>query len=148
MKTFMANSQTVKTEWYLVDAKDQVLGRFATRVATILRGKHKPTYTPHVNTGDYVIVINAEKIKLSGDKWNSKHYYHHSGYDSGLSDTTAKEMMKKFPTRMVEKAIKGMLPHNSLGAVQFKHLFVYEGDQHPHQAQNPIFLDLSKEDNN
>ncbi|MDR2867226.1 MAG: 50S ribosomal protein L13 [Acholeplasmatales bacterium] len=144
MNTFMANPQNTHADWYVVDANGETLGRLATLVATYLRGKHKPTYTPHVNTGDYVIVVNAEKIILTGKKWTDKHYYHYSGHNGGLSDTLAKDVMAKFPTRMVERAIKGMLPHNSLGAVQFNHLFVYEGDVHPHTAQQPAILKVGK----
>jgi len=144
MKTFMENPQTAKANWYVVDAKDIALGRLATVVATYLRGKHKPTYTPHVNCGDYVIVVNAEKIKLTGKKWTDKHYYHYSGHNGGLSDAVARDVMAKFPTRLVEKAVKGMIPHNSLGAVQYQHLFVYAGENHPHAAQKPVVLEVGE----
>jgi large subunit ribosomal protein L13 len=140
MKTFMANSQTVNHKWYVVDATGLTLGRLATEVASVLRGKGKPTYTPHVNCGDYVIVINAEKIVLTGNKWDDKLYYSHSEYNGGLRTLTAKDMMKKYPTRMVEKAIYGMLPHTKLGDQMRSLLFVYAGNEHPHQAQKPEVL--------
>ncbi|TVP86672.1 MAG: 50S ribosomal protein L13 [Acholeplasmataceae bacterium] len=142
MKTFMANEQTITRKWFVVDATDQTLGRLATEVASVLKGKHKPTYTPHVDNGDYVIVINAEKIHLTGKKWDDKTYYSHSGYPGGLKSTTAKEVMAKFPTRMVEKAITGMLPHTSLGSQMAKKLFVYAGPEHKHQAQQPESLEV------
>lgn len=142
MKTYMANNQTVTHDWYVVDANGLTLGRLATVVATVLRGKHKPTYTPHVNCGDNVIVINAEKIKLTGNKWQDKLYRNHSEYNGGLRTMTANEVMTKFPTRMVEYAIKGMLPHTKLGNVQRKQLYVYAGENHPHAAQKPVKLEV------
>ncbi len=142
MKTFMANKQTIERKWYLVDAEGKTLGRLATEVATILRGKHKPTYTPHVDTGDYVIIVNAEKIKLSGKKWSDKLYYRHSGYYGGLKVRNAKEQITKLPTSLVEKAVKGMLPSNSLGRDMYRKLFVYEGPNHPHEAQKPERLEV------
>lgn len=142
MKTYMANAQTIERKWFVVDANEKTLGRLATEVASVLRGKHKPTYTPHVDCGDYVIVINAEKIKLTGKKWDQKMYYSHSGYRGGLKETKAKEVMAKFPTRMVEKAIKGMLPKTSLGAQMYRKLFVYEGPEHKHHAQQPESLEV------
>jgi large subunit ribosomal protein L13 len=142
MKTFMANAQTITRKWYVVDATDKTLGRLATEVASVLKGKHKPTYTPHVDNGDYVIVVNAEKIYLSGRKWDKKLYYSHSGYNGGLKTTKAKDVMAKFPTRIVEKAITGMLPHTKLGDQMAKKLFVYEGPQHKHQAQQPERLEV------
>lgn len=144
MKTFMANSANIKHDWYVVDATGMTLGRLATQVANVLRGKHKPTYTPHVDCGDYVIVINADKIVLSGNKWNDKIYYRHSDYNGGLTATKAKDMMKKFPTRMVEYAVRGMIPHNSLGEKMSKKLYVYAGANHPHQAQQPKELKVIK----
>jgi large subunit ribosomal protein L13 len=138
MKTFMANNQTVQHGWYVVDASGLTLGRLATQVAILLRGKHKPTYTPHVNCGDNVIVINADKIKLTGNKWDDKLYRHHSDYTGGLRTLTAKEVMAKYPTRMVEEAIKGMLPHTKLGDQMRKQLYVYAGSEHPHAAQKPV----------
>ncbi|MBN2268866.1 MAG: 50S ribosomal protein L13 [Acholeplasmataceae bacterium] len=142
MKTYMANAQTVSRKWYVVDAENKTLGRLATEVATVLRGKHKPTYTPHVDCGDYVIVVNAEKISLTGKKWDQKMYYSHSGYNGGLSSTAAKDVMAKFPTRMVEKAIVGMLPHTRLGKQMADKLFVYAGPEHKHQAQQPEKLEV------
>ena len=140
MKTYMANSQTVNRKWYVVDANGLTLGRLATEVASVLRGKGKPIYTPHVNCGDYVIVINADKIVLTGNKWNDKLYHSHSEYNGGLRTLTAKEMMTKYPTRMVEKAIYGMLPHTKLGDTMRDLLFVYAGSEQPHQAQKPEVL--------
>lgn len=142
MKTYMANNATVERKWFVVDATDKTLGRLATEVASILRGKHKPIYTPHVDCGDYVIVVNAEKIKLTGKKWDQKIYYSHSGYNGGLKERTAKEVMEKFPTRMVEKAVKGMLPKTSLGAQMYRKLFVYAGPEHNHHAQKPESLEV------
>ncbi|ABX80763.1 50S ribosomal protein L13 [Acholeplasma laidlawii] len=142
MKTFMANESTIQRKWYVVDAEGKTLGRLATVVASVLKGKHKPTYTPHVDSGDYVIVINAEKIKLTGNKWNDKIYYKHSGYESGLTETPAKELVVKKPTALVEKAVKGMIPHTSLGRDMFRKLFVYAGPEHKHQAQQPESLEV------
>ncbi len=138
MKTFMANNQTVQHSWYVVDANGLTLGRLATQVAILLRGKHKPTYTPHVNCGDNVIVINADKIKLTGNKWDDKLYRKHSEYTGGLRTLTAKEVMTKYPTRMVEEAVYGMLPHTKLGDQMRKQLYVYAGAEHPHTAQKPV----------
>lgn len=137
-KTFMANNQTVQHGWYVVDANGLTLGRLATVVASLLRGKHKPTYTPHVNCGDNVIVINADKITLTGNKWDDKLYRRHSEYSGGLKTLTAKEVMAKYPTRMVEQAIYGMLPHTKLGDQMRKQLYVYAGSEHPHTAQKPV----------
>src|SRR5690554_4092636 len=142
MKTYMANNASVERKWFLIDAEDKTLGRLATEVATLLRGKHKPIYTPHVDCGDYVIVINAEKIELTGDKWNKKLYYRHSGYPGGLKVRTAKELRDKFPERLIELAVKGMLPHNRLGRKMYKKLFVYSGNEHPHAAQKPEVYEL------
>lgn len=142
MKTFMDKAENIERKWYIVDAEGKTLGRLATQIATILRGKNKPTYTPHIDNGDYVIVINAEKIHLTGKKWSGKKYYSHSGYNSGLTVRTAQEVMDKFPTRMVEKAIQGMLPHNRLGRQIAKKLFVYEGTNHKHTAQQPEVLEV------
>ncbi len=137
-KTFMANNQTIQHGWYVVDAAGVTLGRLATVVASLLKGKHKPTYTPHVNCGDNVIVINADKIKLTGNKWDDKLYRSHSDYSGGLRTMTANEVMTKFPTRMVEKAIYGMLPHTKLGDKMRKQLYVYASAEHPHAAQKPV----------
>ncbi len=142
-KTVSANKATVNKEWVLVDAADQVLGRLATKVAVLLRGKLKPNYTPHVDCGDNVIIINAERITLTGNKWDQKEYVRHTGYPGGQRFTSAKEMMAKKPTAMVEKAIKGMLPKNRLGSQLFRNLWVYEGDAHPHEAQQPKVINLN-----
>ena len=142
-KTVSANKATADKEWVLVDAGDQVLGRLASRVAKLLRGKHKPNFTPHVDCGDNVIIINAEKIHLSGNKWDQKEYVRHTGYPGGQRFTSAKQMMTKKPTAMVEKAIKGMLPKNRLGSELFRNLFVYEGSEHPHEAQQPKAINLN-----
>ncbi|MBN2540892.1 MAG: 50S ribosomal protein L13 [Bacilli bacterium] len=142
MKTFMANENTIKREWFVVDAAGKRLGRLATEVATVLRGKHKPTYTPHVDCGDYVIVVNADKIELTGNKWDDKKYYTHSNYPGGLKEKTAKVLMQEKPTRMVELAIKGMLPKGKLGNQMYKKLFVYAGENHKHQAQQPAVMEL------
>ena len=136
--TFMANNQTMQHAWYVVDANGLTLGRLATVVASLLRGKHKPTYTPHVNCGDNVIVINADKMKLTGNKWDDKLYRSHSEYSGGLRTLTAKEVMTKYPTRMVEQAIYGMLPHTKLGDQMRKQLYVYASNEHPHAAQKPV----------
>ena len=138
--TFMANNQTMQHAWFVVDANGLTLGRLATVVASLLRGKHKPTYTPPVNCGDKVIVINADKIKLTGNKWDDKLYRSHSEYSGGLRTLTAKEVMTKYPTRMVEQAIYGMLPHTKLGDQMRKQLYVYASNEHPHAAQKPVEL--------
>lgn len=137
-KTFMANNQTMTHNWYVVDATGLTLGRLATEVARLLRGKHKPTYTPNVNCGDNVIVVNADKITLTGNKWNDKLYHKHSAYAGGLRTETAKVVMAKYPTRMVEEAIYGMLPHTKLGDQMRKQLYVYATAEHPHTAQKPV----------
>ncbi|MBM7853860.1 large subunit ribosomal protein L13 [Desulfohalotomaculum tongense] len=137
MKTFMAKPEEVQRKWYVIDAEGKPLGRLAAEVARILRGKHKPTFTPHVDTGDHVIVVNAEKAVLTGNKLKKKMYYRHSGYPGGLKQMAYGEFMEKKPERAVEKAVKGMLPHNRLGRKMFKKLKVYRGSEHPHQAQKP-----------
>jgi len=142
MKTYMANNQTVERKWFVVDAKGKRLGRLSTEVATLIRGKHKPTFTPHVDCGDYVIVINAKEIELTGNKWEDKKYYRHSQYPGGLKTTNAKELNAKFPERMIEFAIKGMLPKGRLGRQMYKKLFVYAGAEHPHAAQQPEVMEL------
>ena len=136
--TYMQKKETVKRDWHVIDAEGLNLGRLATRVADVLRGKHKPTFTPHVDCGDYVIVVNASKINLTGNKLNDKIYYNHSGYTGGLRERTAKEMREKYPVEMIERAVKGMIPHNRLGRQVAKKLFVYEGAEHPHMAQKPV----------
>jgi large subunit ribosomal protein L13 len=142
MKTFMEKNETIVRKWFVVDAENKTLGRLATEIASVLKGKHKPTYTPHVDSGDYVIVINAEKIELTGKKWQQKLYYKHSGYNGGLTSRTARETMDKFPTRMVEKAVVGMLPHSKLGRDMALKLFVYAGPEHKHSAQQPEKLEV------
>jgi len=138
----MQKKENIERKWYVIDAEGETLGRLATKVATVLRGKHKVTYTPHVDTGDYVIVINASKVKLTGKKLSDKMYYNHSGFPGGLRERTAKEMIEKYPEEMVERAIKGMLPHNRLGRKMGKKLFVYAGSEHEHAAQKPIELKI------
>ncbi|MEN8123852.1 MAG: 50S ribosomal protein L13 [Bacteroidota bacterium] len=142
-KTVSANKNTVKKEWVLVDADGQTLGRLASKVAMLIRGKYKTNYTPHVDCGDNVVVINAEKIKLSGKKWDDKTYMRHTGYPGGQRTLTATEMFQKDPTRLVEKAVKGMLPKNKLGNAIFKNLHVYAGSEHMQQAQNPKAINLN-----
>jgi len=142
MKTYMANSETVERKWYVVDAKGKTLGRLASEIAKILRGKNKPTYTPHVDTGDYVIVINAEKVEVTGKKADKKMYRWHSGYPSGLKERTFNEMIEKKPTEVIYRAVKGMLPHNRLGRKMIKKLKVYAGPVHQHEAQKPELLEL------
>lgn len=142
-KTISANPSTVSKEWVLIDAENEILGRMASNVAVLLRGKHKPNYTPHVDCGDNVIIINAEKIRLTGKKWDAKEYIRHSGYPGGQRSLTAKELMAKKPTDMVEKAIKGMLPKNKLGADLFRNLFVYAGPDHDQEAQKPKKINLN-----
>lgn len=137
MKTYYAKPQDVEREWLLIDATDLVLGRVATKVAHILKGKHKPQYTPHIDTGDFVIIINAEKIRLTGVKSTSKEYYRHSGYPGGLKVESFEEAMEKHPERVFEHAVKGMLPKNKLGRAMGKKLKVYAGSEHPHMAQQP-----------
>ena len=134
----MEKKETVDRKWYVIDAEGMNLGRVATKAASILRGKHKPTFTPHVDCGDYVIIINAAKVNLTGNKLNDKMYYNHSGYPGGLRERTAKEMVENYPEEMMERAIKGMLPKGRLGRQMYKKLFVYAGENHNHQAQKPI----------
>jgi large subunit ribosomal protein L13 len=141
-KTISLNKATVNKEWVVVDAADQILGRLASKVALILRGKHKPGYTPHVDCGDNVIVINAEKVKLTGDKWKLKEYIRHSGYPGGQNSRTAEELLKKFPERVMEHAVKGMLPKNRLGSRLFHNLHVFVGPTHNKEAQQPKFINL------
>jgi large subunit ribosomal protein L13 len=140
MKTQFAKKGDIDRKWYVVDAKDVVLGKLATKVATYLRGKNKPVFTPNVDTGDFIIVINAEKIRLTGKKVTDKVYYHHSGYIGGIKAQTAKELLEKKPETIIEKAVWGMLPKNRLGRAMIKKLKVYRGAEHPHQAQTPEIL--------
>lgn len=141
-KTISAKKGSVEKNWWILDADSRVLGRVASEVAKIIRGKHKPSFTPHIDCGDNVIVINAEKIRMTGDKMNSKEYISHSGYPGGQKRLSPKQMLAKKPERIFEFAVKGMLPKNRLGRQLFKNLYVYVGDQHPHEAQNPKVLEL------
>ena len=140
MNTFMEKKETVERKWYVVDAEGMTLGRLASKVAVVLKGKHKATYTPHIDCGDYVIVVNAEKVKLTGNKLEDQKYYNHSGYPGGLRERNAKTMIEKYPEEMIERAVKGMLPKGPLGREMGKKLFVYAGPDHKHQAQKPIEL--------
>jgi large subunit ribosomal protein L13 len=142
-KTISANKATVTKEWVLIDAEGQVLGRMAAKVAMLLKGKRKTNYTPHVDCGDNVVIINAEKVKLTGDKFNDKVYLSHTGYPGGQREVSPRNLMVKKPTAVVEKAIKGMLPKNRLGREMFRNLYVYAGPEHPHQAQQPKVLNLT-----
>lgn len=141
--TYIEKKENVKRNWYVIDATDLPLGRLASKVATVLRGKHKATYTPHVDCGDYVIIVNASKVKLTGNKLNDKMYYNHSGYTGGLRVRTAKEMIEKYPEEMVERAVKGMLPKGRLGRSMYKKLFVYAGPEHNQSAQKPVEMKLN-----
>ncbi len=143
-KTISANKATVKKNWLLVDANDEVLGRLASKVAFMLRGKHKPDFTPHVDCGDNVIIINAEKIRLTGNKLSDKHYISHTGYPGGQRFTSLKSLLMKRPEAVIERAIKGMLPKNRLGNAIFRNLHVYAGDVHPHEAQTPVKVNLNE----
>ena len=138
MKTYSAKPLEVERKWYLIDADGMILGRLAVLAADLLRGKHKPQYTPNVDTGDFVIIINADKIRVSGKKETDKKYYHHTGYPGGLKVASFRELMEKDATLAIEKAVKGMLPHNTLGQEQFNKLKVYAGSEHPHAAQKPV----------
>ena len=142
MKSYMQKKETVERKWYVIDAEGKSLGRVATLAATYLRGKNKPTYTPHIDCGDYIIIINAEKVNLTGNKLENKMYYNHSQYTGGLRERTAKVMREKYPEEMVERAVKGMLPHNRLGRQMYKKLFVYAGSEHKQMAQKPEVLEV------
>lgn len=142
-KSVMANKATVNKEWVVIDATDQVLGRLSSQVAKILRGKHKPSYTPHVDCGDNVIIINADKVRLTGRKLTEKQYVRHTGYPGGQRFSTPKEVLQRKPIWVIEHAVKGMLPKNRLGAALFRNLYVYAGSEHPHEAQKPKQLELS-----
>ena len=144
MSTFMAKKGQVPQRWHLIDATDQVVGRLAVQIATILRGKHRPEYTPHVDTGEFVIVINADKVALSGNKLEDKRAYRHSGYPGGLRSIAYGDLMAKRPERVVEKAVRGMLPKNSLGRQMLRKLKVYAGPDHPHQAQQPVPFEITQ----
>jgi large subunit ribosomal protein L13 len=142
MKTFVAKEVEVDKKWYLVDAESKVLGRLASQIAMRLRGKHKPIYTPHADTGDFIVVINAEKVSMTGGKLDQKVYYRHSGYIGGLKEVTAEKMLAKKPERVLRSAVKGMLPKTSLGRRQLKKLKIYSGSEHPHEAQKPEKLEM------
>lgn len=142
MKTYSVKANEIKREWYLINAEGKTLGRLASEIAKILKGKHKPIYSPHLDCGDYVIVINAEKIRVTGRKLDQKIYYRHSGYPGGLKSITLREQLAKHPERVIKAAVKGMLPKNRLGRKMLKKLKVYAGDSHPHQAQKPKVLEL------
>ncbi len=139
-KTITPSLETIERNWFLVDAKDKTLGRLATEIANVLRGKNKPTFTPHLDTGDFVIVVNAEKIEVTGKKASQKLYRRHSGRPGGMKIEKFESLKERIPERIIEQAVKGMLPHNSLGRQQFKKLKVYKGADHPHAAQNPVLL--------
>lgn len=142
MKTFMQTKETVDRKWYVIDAENLPLGRMATKAATILRGKNKATFTPHIDCGDYVIIVNASKVKLTGNKINDKMYYNHSGFPGGLRKRNAKTMIESYPVEMVERAIKGMLPNGPLGRQMYRKLFVFEGAEHDKQAQKPTMITI------
>ena len=142
MKSYMQKKETVERKWYVIDATDVVLGRLASKVATILKGKNKATFTPHIDCGDYVIIVNASKVKLTGNKLDKKLYYNHSGYVGGLRVRKAEEMISKYPVEMVERAVKGMLPNGRLGRAMYKKLFVYADGEHKHMAQKPEVLEI------
>ena len=144
VKTYVPNESEIERKWYIVDAEDAVLGRLATEVASILRGKHKPQFTPHLDAGDYVIVVNAEKVRVTGAKENQKMYYRHSRYPGGLRSMTFNQMIEKHPERVIEAAVRGMLPKNALGRRMLRKLRVFTGPDHPHAAQQPIELNVAK----
>jgi large subunit ribosomal protein L13 len=142
MKSFVAKETEVDKKWYVVDAKDKILGRLATQIAMRLRGKHKPIFTPHADTGDFIIVVNAEKVSMTGNKWDKKIYYHHTGYTGGLKQISARKLREKKPEDIIRFAVRRMLPKNSLGRRQLKKLKIYAGPGHPHQAQQPETLEI------
>ena len=142
MKSYMQKKETVERKWYVIDAEGKSLGRVASLAATYLRGKNKPTYTPHIDCGDYIIIVNASKVNLTGNKLENKMYYNHSQYTGGLRERTAKTMIEKYPEEMMERAVKGMLPHNRLGRQMYKKLFVYAGSEHKQMAQKPEVLEV------
>lgn len=148
MSTFSAKPNSIERQWYLVDATDKTLGRLASEIAKRLRGKHKPEYTPHVDTGDYIVVINASKVKVTGRKETQKVYYSHSGYPGGIKEITFEKLLAKSPIKVIEQAVKGMLPKNPLGRDMYRKLKVYAGAEHEHQAQQPKPLDLETEKEN
>ena len=142
MKSYMQKKETIERKWFVIDAEGKPLGRVATKAAHVLRGKHKATFTPHMDCGDYVIIVNAEKVALTGNKLEDKKYYNHSMYPGGLRERTANVMKEQYPVEMVERAVKGMLPHNRLGRAMYKKLFVYTGAEHPHMAQKPETMEI------
>ena len=142
MKTYLTPVKEIERKWFVVDAEGKVLGRIASEIATRPRGKHKPTYSTFMDNGDFIVVVNADKVRLTGKKWKDKMYYRHSGYMGGLTEMTAEELLAKKPTELITKAVKGMLPKNSLGRAQLKKLKVYAGKDHPHEAQQPEVLAL------
>lgn len=142
MKTYTAKPETVERDWFIVDAENKTLGRLSTEIARRLRGKHKPEYTPHVDTGDYIIVINAEKVYVSGNKKTDKMYHHHTGYPGGLKSISFDKLIEKAPERVIESAVKGMLPKNPLGRAMYQKMKVYAGSEHPHKAQQPKTLEV------
>ncbi len=142
MKTYMAKKESIDRKWWIIDAQDKVVGRLAAKIATILRGKNKAIFTPHVDTGDFVVVINADKVRFTGRKMEDKMYYHHSGYMGGIKEISAKKLLEKKPEEIIKKAVKGMLPKNKLGRQMFKKLKIYTGTEHPHIAQQPEKLEL------
>jgi len=142
MKTFSANPETVKRDWYVVDATDKVLGRLATEIARRLRGKHKPEYTPHVDTGDYIVVVNVDKVRVTGNKEDDKMYHHHTGFPGGLKSMNLRDMRDQHPDRILESAVRGMLPKNPLGRAMLDKLRIYAGPEHKHQAQQPKTLEI------
>lgn len=142
MKTYSAKAESVERDWYIVDAADKTLGRLATEIASRLRGKHKPEYTPHVDTGDYIVIVNAEKVTVTGNKATKKIYYSHTGYPGGIKDITFEKLMEKAPERALQSAVKGMLPRGPLGREMFRKLKIYVGSEHPHAAQQPQTLEL------
>ena len=142
MKSYMQKKETVERKWYVIDAEGKPLGRVASKAAHMLRGKHKPTFTPHIDCGDYIIIVNAEKVLLTGNKLNDKKYYNHSMYAGGLRERTAKEMFQRYPEEMIERAVKGMLPKGRLGRQMYKKLCVYAAPEHKHEAQKPTVIEL------
>jgi len=142
LKTFSAREEDVEKKWLVIDAEDKVVGRLATEIATILRGKNKPIFTPHVDTGDFVVVVNADKVRFTGKKWNQKKYYRHSGYPGGLKEIVAQKLLQQKPEEIIKHAVWGMIPHNRLGRKMIKKLKIYSGSEHPHQAQKPEVLEV------
>ncbi len=144
MKTFSPKPKDIDRQWYVIDARNQVLGRLASQIAHVLRGKHKPTFAPHMDVGDHVVVINADKVRITGRKAQQKKYTRYTGYPGGLRETVYEDMLKTYPERIIEHAVKGMLPHNRLGRQMFRKLKVYAGEEHPHHSQNPQPMELKK----